>query len=233
YTPPELQGVAFAEVDRLPQHDDFALAVLVFQLLMQGIHPFAGSCAGEPDSIAARIAAGHWPYTWMRSSPVQPSPHAPPWFTLPPSVQDLLRRCFEDAHAEPDLRPTAEQWRQALEQAEQELTTCALEPQHLYHRGLDRCPWCVPSSAIRHPPSAIRQPKRNESQRKAESRKRKAESDPLPPSPEMEPAAPQPTTVGAEMVLQAIGANVEKRAWLMWLGTALLGAVAGVIYALR
>ena len=104
YTPPELQGVAFADVDRLPQHDAFALAVLIFQLLMQGIHPFAGTYTEESEleSIPGRIAAGHWPYAWRQTGSVEPSPHAPPWFTLPPSVQELFHRCFEDAHTEPD-----------------------------------------------------------------------------------------------------------------------------------
>ncbi|MBI4492661.1 MAG: hypothetical protein HY690_07710 [Chloroflexi bacterium] len=43
YTPPELQGVDFATVDRNPYHDNFALAVLIFILLMEGVHPFAGA----------------------------------------------------------------------------------------------------------------------------------------------------------------------------------------------
>ena len=42
YTPPELQGVRFREIDRLAEHDAFGLAVMIFQLLMEGIHPFAG-----------------------------------------------------------------------------------------------------------------------------------------------------------------------------------------------
>jgi DNA-binding helix-hairpin-helix protein with protein kinase domain len=34
FTPPELQGCPFAQVDRAPEHDLFGLAVLIFQLLM-------------------------------------------------------------------------------------------------------------------------------------------------------------------------------------------------------
>src|SRR5438093_919042 len=34
YTPPELQGARFADIDRGPQHDAFGLGVLIFQLLM-------------------------------------------------------------------------------------------------------------------------------------------------------------------------------------------------------
>jgi DNA-binding helix-hairpin-helix protein with protein kinase domain len=239
YTPPELQGVAFADVDRLPQHDAFALAVLIFQLLMQGIHPFAGTSASnnEPDSIAARIAAGHWPYTWLRNSPIQPSPHAPPWFALPPSVQELLRRCFEDAHAEPDLRPAAAQWQMALEEAEHELTTCSRDGQHFYHRRLDRCPWCGLPFAVRHPPSAIRPKKTAGETPIADSRTRKIVNDPLPPRLETVPVQPtsltSPPNGGAELVLQAIGIALEQSNWLVWFGVALLGAVAGIIYALQ
>src|SRR5262245_5687036 len=42
YTPPELQGMAFGEVDRKPEHDYFGLAVAIFQLLFLGRHPFSG-----------------------------------------------------------------------------------------------------------------------------------------------------------------------------------------------
>lgn len=238
YTPPELQGTAFADVDRLPQHDAFALAVLIFQLLMQGIHPFAGTCRAnsEPNSIAARIAAGHWPYAWLRTGPIQPSPHAPPWFALPPSVQELLRRCFEDAHEQPDLRPSAVEWQSALEESEHQLTTCPHDCHHVYHRGLDRCPWCDLLSALRYPPSAFRSQKPEAEKREAESGRRKAVNDPLPPR-QVEAdviLAPQaPGAGGMESVLQAIGMALEQSSWLMWVGVALIGAVAGVIYALR
>jgi DNA-binding helix-hairpin-helix protein with protein kinase domain len=228
--------VAFAEVDRLPQHDAFALAVLIFQLLMHGIHPFAGTSTGlsEPDSIAARIAAGHWPYAWLRESSIGPSPHAPPWFTLPPSVQELLHRCFEAAHAEPDLRPTAAEWQHALEEAEHELTTCPCDSRHLYPRRLDRCPWCDLSSAPRAPRSAVREPE--EPERKVETKKRRVVNDPLPPRNIQHTAMPAPTTVpvgGTELILQGIGIVLEQSRWLVWLGVALIGAVIGVIYALQ
>jgi DNA-binding helix-hairpin-helix protein with protein kinase domain len=236
YTPPELQGVAFADVDRLPQHDAFALAVLIFQLLMQGIHPFAGTCIsnGEPDSIAARIAAGHWPYALLRAGPIHPSPHAPPWYALPPSVQELLHRCFEDAHEQPELRPNAADWQDALEEAEHQLTTCLLDCHHVYHRGLDRCPWCGLSSVILPPLSAAFRTELCE--QKADNRTRKVVNDPLPP-PQSEPdviLAPQaPASGGLELVLHAIGMALEQSKWLVWVGVALLGAVAGVIYALQ
>src|SRR5262245_6716581 len=46
YTPPELQGRPFKEIDRRPTHDWFGLAVVIFQLLFLGRHPFSGRFLG-------------------------------------------------------------------------------------------------------------------------------------------------------------------------------------------
>src|SRR5262249_42268885 len=46
YTPPELQGVAFRKVDRAQEHDYFGLAVVIFQLLFMGRHPYSGNYQG-------------------------------------------------------------------------------------------------------------------------------------------------------------------------------------------
>lgn len=56
YTPPELQGVALATVDRTISHDAFGLAVLIFRMLQRGVHPYAGY--GDPPEIGERIRAG-------------------------------------------------------------------------------------------------------------------------------------------------------------------------------
>jgi WD40 repeat protein len=144
YTPPELQHLRFAEFDRSAEHDAFALAVLVFQLLMQGVHPFAGRFTGqgEPLALAERIARGLWPYAVGRPVPYAPNPHAPPFATLPAALQELFRRCFEDGHVQAARRPAAAEWRDGLAAAEQELQTCAANGQHRFARGLADCPWC-------------------------------------------------------------------------------------------
>jgi DNA-binding helix-hairpin-helix protein with protein kinase domain len=49
YTPPELQGRPLETVDRVPAHDAFGLAVILFQLLFMGRHPFAGRYNGPGD----------------------------------------------------------------------------------------------------------------------------------------------------------------------------------------
>jgi len=42
FTPPELQGGRLDRVDRTMNHDAFGLAVMVFQLIFMGRHPFVG-----------------------------------------------------------------------------------------------------------------------------------------------------------------------------------------------
>jgi WD40 repeat protein/serine/threonine protein kinase len=160
YTPPELQRMRFADFDRGPEHDAFALAVLIFQLLMQGIHPFAGrfTGTGEPAEIAERIALGHWPYTPDRQIPYRPNPFAPPFATLPPAVQDLMQRCFEEGHVRSGRRPTAAEWQQTLRAAEDNLATCTANAQHLFHESLPACPWCELGQRLRRDPFPSRRP---------------------------------------------------------------------------
>jgi serine/threonine protein kinase len=143
FTPPELQGRDLGEVDRTPDQDRFGLAVLLFQLLMEGTHPFAGvfEGEGEPPSISKRIALGWFPYT-SKSCPIQPSPLSPPFTLLHPELRALFVRCFVDGQTNPAARPDAKTWQQALEIAEAALAVCSTNLQHLHGEHLETCPWC-------------------------------------------------------------------------------------------
>lgn len=144
FTPPELQNKTFAQHDRKITHDSFGLAVLIFQLLMEGTHPFSGIFQGipEPPPYEARIAAGHFTYSQKHQVPYRPTPIAPAWEVLHPKLQELFLRCFEDGHHDPDLRPSAQTWLSVLAEAEDSLITCTTNPQHRYNNHLDSCPWC-------------------------------------------------------------------------------------------
>ncbi|MBW4615409.1 MAG: tetratricopeptide repeat protein [Desmonostoc vinosum HA7617-LM4] len=144
FTPPELQNKVFAQHDREISHDLFGLSVLIFQLLMEGMHPFSGVYQGavEPPPYEARIAAGHFTYSRKRHVPYLPTPIAPPWEILHPALQELFIRCFEDGHDNPQIRPSAQAWASALAVAEETLVTCSTNPQHRYNNHLHVCPWC-------------------------------------------------------------------------------------------
>jgi hypothetical protein len=152
----------------------------------------------------------------------------------PPSAQELFHRCFEDAHAEPEVRTSAVQWQHALEEAEHELTTCPRDAQHLYHRRLNHRPWggLIPASGAARLAAPTR--RSGEPSRTNRSVKRtKIVDDPLPPRLEEVPTPTTPSSGGAELVLQATGESLERRGWLVWVGVALIGSVDGIIYALQ
>lgn len=144
FTPPELQNKIFAQYDRAIAHDLFGLGVLIFQLLMEGTHPFSGiyQGAGEPPTYEARIAQGHFTYSQQRRVPYTPTPIAPAWETLPPSLQEMFVRCFEHGHNNPQMRPSAQTWLLELAEIENDLITCTANSQHRYSSHLHNCPWC-------------------------------------------------------------------------------------------
>jgi sugar lactone lactonase YvrE len=149
YTPPELQGCSFAKVDRSPEHDAFALAMLIFRLLMEGFHPFDGVYRGrgEPPEMDARIRNGYFPYARGRTG-IEPSPLAPPFEMLHPDLQALFVRCFEEGHRNRSVRPRVEDWLAALEGAEDALQQCGQNEQHYYWVHWSGCPWCARQQAL-------------------------------------------------------------------------------------
>jgi len=150
FTPPELQSQNFGQLDRLPEHDLFGLAVLIFQLLMEGTHPFSGIFRGigDPPPYEARIKAGHFAYSRGRSVPYRLAPTAPPFEILHPSLQQLFVRCFEEGHDKPQMRPNAQTWQSALIEAENNLITCSANSHHLYGNHMTNCPWCERTRAL-------------------------------------------------------------------------------------
>ena len=179
FTPPELQGVDFKTVDRTLAHDNFALAVLIFYLLMDGFHPFAGvlnssASVGRVDLYG--IKQGLFPYLqWGANTKqtLQPPPKAPPFAHLHPNLQDAFRRTFVEGHAHPARRVTAKEWKEILHEAEEALVACPQNAGHIYSRHLRHCPTCMPTAI---------QPR------------------PTPPPAVVQPAA-QPITVGAKPLL--------------------------------
>lgn len=149
FTPPELQGKNFRDIDRHLSHDLFGLGVLIFQLLMEGTHPFEGvfQGTGEPPAKEKRISNGHFPYS--KHAPYIPKPFAPSFNTLSPSLQKLFTQCFVDGHHNPAARPDAQTWVKTIEEAEQDLITCGSNQNHLYGNHLKVCPWCQRTAKLR------------------------------------------------------------------------------------
>ena len=144
YTAPELHRADLATRPRTQASDSFAIAVLVFQLLLEGVHPFSGIWhgRGEPPDIATRIARRRFPYRRTVLSLAPPPVSLDPR-VLPQPLRRLIRRTFTIGMLLPSRRPTAAEWAAALERAEHRLTGCPRSPHHEYAAHLRDCPWCV------------------------------------------------------------------------------------------
>lgn len=145
YTPPELQARRFVDELRQPEQDTFALAVLIFQLLMDGSHPFRSVWfgPGNPPPVEQKIVQGWFPYAAEPRGLVRP----PPGLSLErlhPALAGLMLRCFYDGHAHPRVRPSAAEWKNTLEEVEKTLVTCACGAIH--SAGRERCWNCAAKS---------------------------------------------------------------------------------------
>src|SRR5262245_23456987 len=142
---PEAFKVNPIGAQRQVEEDLFGLGVLVFHLLMEGVHPF--SClypeSDEPPRIQQSIVLGNFA-PGRPAAPFKPIPTAPPFDMLAPGLRQLFIRCFVDGHTTPSARPTAKEWQKELSKASQELKVCSRNSQHHYapHLG-DACPWCA------------------------------------------------------------------------------------------
>ena len=75
--------------------------------------------------------------------------YAPELSSLPDNIQKLFRRAFIVGQSNPALRPSAEEWYNALEQLENNLKTCLKDSQHIYYYGAKECPWCKVNEKMR------------------------------------------------------------------------------------
>lgn len=161
YTAPELQGTRLADVDRTPDQDCFALAVLAFMLLMEGRHPYDGidPSSDEQPSYAEMIQRN-----WFGSAyggtggRIRPPATSLPFKILPAELRALFLRTFVDGHASRAARPTADEWVTAIDRVRASLTHCHSNPQHVFGSHLSSCPWCerVSKLNLKDPFPAIR-----------------------------------------------------------------------------
>ncbi len=76
YTPPELQGKKLSETVRTREHDAFGLAIVIFQMLCMGRHPFVGTYSQGEMPIERAIREHRFAYSLRRNSGMTPPPGA-------------------------------------------------------------------------------------------------------------------------------------------------------------
>jgi DNA-binding helix-hairpin-helix protein with protein kinase domain len=148
FTPPELQGKRFDQFIRTPNHDAFGLAVVLFNLLFMGRHPFAGRFLGRGDMPLERgIAEYRFAYSARRNeTQSEPPPNVPLLADIPPNLAKAFEIAFGQVGTS-QSRPKAADWVTLLKQAEGEVIRCRSSQAHQYFRNAAACPWCRMESA--------------------------------------------------------------------------------------
>ncbi len=144
HTPPELQGRPFHGVIRTPNHDAFGLAVLIFQLLFLGRHPFSGRYMGAGDMpIERAVTELRFAYgSQAASRQMFPPPGTPPLGVVSAPVASLFERAFSSTGMRDGGRPTPQEWERALTGLAQALKPCSVNSAHHFPSTISICPWC-------------------------------------------------------------------------------------------
>ena len=135
YIAPESIGKPPAKLGR--EQDIFALSVLIFQLLNNGIHPYSGILnKNDTIPIQERIKKSAYAYGKVQSRIQKPSP-ASVHHLFPSKLLDMFSRIFEKGE-----RPEASEWVSILDELKKPsfLSKC----NKIGHRGFKKgCPTCA------------------------------------------------------------------------------------------
>lgn len=112
------------------EQDKFALAVILFRLLNNGIHPFSGVPRKSDEAmltIQNRIEEYHYAYGLWPDSYQAPHP-----YSLHEYFDKKTLELFERAFVKGQQRPSAKEWQEHLWQLMHNLKTCRKNPNHFY-----------------------------------------------------------------------------------------------------
>lgn len=141
FTPPELHGVSFSSVKRTKVHDNFGLAVAIFQLLVMGKHPYAGRFSGADLSLGQSIAQNRFAFSVVRRDDTRTSP--PPGSVLLADFPQSLAAAFELAFGlVATSRPDPIAWMSLLQGLETGLRQCGNVSTHYFPGSAGSCLWC-------------------------------------------------------------------------------------------
>ena len=125
--------------------DNFALAIHIFKLLMNGFTPFGGiietitpsQASPSIGNVAIRLNQYSFRPGYKPMSSAVPSIDI-----LPQEIVDLFTRAFLFGSSNPLQRPTPIEWHQALERYEAALVDCPNDSLHQYDPKNRTCPFC-------------------------------------------------------------------------------------------
>jgi DNA-binding helix-hairpin-helix protein with protein kinase domain len=143
FTPPELQNKRLDQLCRTVNHDGFGLAIIIFNLLFMGRHPFAGKFLGRGEMLIEQaIAQYRFAYSSRKSETrMEPPPGVPLLDDMPKEIADAFEMAFGPVGTTIG-RPGAADWVRLIEGAERQIVTCESNAAHHHFRVSTSCPWC-------------------------------------------------------------------------------------------
>lgn len=99
-------------MERTANHDNFGLAILNFQLLFLGRHPYSGVYS-EAEEMPIERAITEFRFAYSKQAPtksISPPPNSVGLEVVPGYVADLFERAFSERGTSPAGRPTAGDW---------------------------------------------------------------------------------------------------------------------------
>ena len=148
------------------ESDDFTLAIIIYQLLSSGFHPFMahytrddggetkynrknninnGICPICPETCKDPVTGKDLPVGIIKHFSVYPNE------IFPPNICELFRKTFVESYIvsdkgiriAPKNRATAKEWFNALSDVINNLKKCDKNQMHYYHNDFEKCPLCL------------------------------------------------------------------------------------------
>ncbi len=154
YIYPEGMGQSCEEMGE--EQDKFALAVIIFKLLNNGIHPFSGTPRKNTDdmlTIQARIEKYHYAYGLWPDAYQAPNP-----YSMHEYFDKKTLELFDRAFCKGQKRPTAKEWKEHLEYLFRNLKTCKKNSDHVYFTSKG-CGLCAMEERFKQKIAVVREEK--------------------------------------------------------------------------
>lgn len=140
YIAPEIQNKNRREITWRKEHDYFALAVHLFQILLENRHPFSATPRRgvAPAEYACKlIAQGTYPH--VRNAETK---HDDLTEILPERIRAAFRKTFVEGFQDPSKRLTPKDWIVLLKRELKSLKQCRACPEQ-YEADAPHCPYCA------------------------------------------------------------------------------------------
>lgn len=139
YLAPEIQDMSRSKIVWKKEHDYFALAVHLFQILMENRHPFMATpvIGIAPAEYATKlIAKGIYPHVRNQATKRDHITDI-----LPARIKEAFRKTFMDGFRDPSQRFTPEDWVFLLRKELKALRQCDACPEQ-FEAHAPHCPYC-------------------------------------------------------------------------------------------